>query len=128
VVRCTSGSHGWKNEKLSRHFMRSKMHGLRPLLYSFDTWTRALLYIAVASSITIGCIKHWWLLVLATVLSWGIYLGCRIFVFHRVARELGERRYNVSIPLLDIIHPLWELYFALRMRLSSKDMHMRRKV
>ena len=128
VVRCTSGSLGWKNEKLSRHFMRTKMRGLRPMLFSFDTWTRVLLYIAVASSITIGCIKHWWLLVLATVLSWGIYLGCRIFVFHRVARELGERRYNVSIPLLDIIHPLWELYFALRMRLSSKDMHMRRKV
>jgi hypothetical protein len=45
-----------------------------------------------------------------------------------MARELGERKYNVSIPLFDILHPLWELYYNLRMRLSSKEMYMRRKV
>ena len=128
VVRCASGSVTWKNDKLSRHFMRTKMRGLRPSLLGIDTLTRTLLYLAVVASIVLACIYHWWILLGATALLWAIYLGCRIFVFHRVARELSERRYNVSIPLFDILHPLWELYFALRMRLSSKDMHMRRKV
>ena len=104
------------------------MAGILPLLFSADTWTRTLLYVAVTASIVLGCIHHWWILVGATALLWSIYLGCRIFVFHRTARELDERRYNVSILLFDILHPLWELYFALRMRLSPKDMHMRRKV
>ena len=128
VVRCTSGTLTWRNDKLSRLFIRTKMAGIRPLLFSADTWTRTLLYVAVTASIVLGCIHHWWILVGATALLWSIYLGCRIFVFHRTARELDERRYNVSILLFDILHPLWELYFALRMRLSPKDMHMRRKV
>ncbi len=128
AVRCSSGSTIWKNDKLSRLFIRTKMHGLRPCMFSFDTWTRTLLYIAIAGSITIGCIEHWWYLIGITTLLWFIYLGCRIFVFHRMARELDERRYNVSIPLFDILHPLWELYYNIRMRLTSKEMHMRRKV
>ena len=128
VVRCAAGSITWKNDKLNRHFMRTKMRGLRPSLLGIDTCTCTLLYLAVVASIVLACIYHWWILLGATALLWAIYLGCRIFVFHRVARELSERRYNVSIPLFDILHPLWELYFALRMRLSSKDMHMRRKV
>ena len=128
VVRCAAENITWKNDKLSRHFMRTKMRGLRPCLLGADTFTRVLLYLAVVASIVLACIYHWWILLGATALLWAIYLGCRIFVFHRVARELSERRYNVSIPLFDILHPLWELYFAIRMRLSSKDMHMRRKV
>ena len=128
IVRCCSGSATWKNEKLSRLFIRTKMHGLRPCLLSIDTWTRVLFYVTIAGSITMGCIEHWWKLIGFATLLWAIYLGCRIFVFHRVARELGERKYNVSIPLFDILHPLWELYYSLRMRLSSKEMHMRRKV
>lgn len=128
TIRCSSGSATWQNDKLNRFFIRTKMRGLRPCLFTFDTWTRVLLYIAIASSITIGCIEHWWLLIGVTVLLWCIYLGCRIFVFYFIARELGERKYNVSIPLFDILHPLWELYYNLRMRLSSKEMYMRRKV
>ena len=128
VVRCTAGSSTWKNDKLSRFFIRTKMHGLRPILFSADTMTRVLLYAAVATSIIIGCIEHWWILVGVTTLLWLSYFGCRILVLHRVARELDERRYNVSIPLMDVLHPLWELYYTLSMRLTSKAMHMRRKV
>ena len=128
TIRCSSGSTTWKNDKLSRLFIRTKMRGFRPFLFTLDTWTRVLLYIAIICGITIGCIKHWWILIGAIALLWCIYIGCRIFVFHRIARELGERRYNVSIPLFDILHPLWELYYNLSVRLSSKDMHMRRKV
>ena len=127
VVRCASGSTTWKNDKLSRLFIRTKMKGMRPYILSADTLTRTLLYTAVATGIIMGCIEQRWLLVGITTLPWLTYLGCRTFVFHRIARELGERRYNVSLPLFDILHPSWELFYNLRMRLSSKDMHMRKK-
>ena len=127
TVRCCSGEATWRNDKLSRLFIRTKMHGLRPFMFAFDTWTRVLFYLAIVGSITIGCIEHWWLLTGITALLWCIYLGCRIGVFHRVARELNERKYNVSIPLFDILHPLWELYYNIRMRFTSKEMHLRHK-
>ena len=127
VVRCASGSTTWKNDKLSRLFIRTKMKGMHPYLLSADTLTRTLLYATLSTGVIIGCIEQRWMLVGATTLLWLTYLGCRTFVFHRIARELGERRYNVSLPLFDILHPSWELFYNLRMRLSSKDMHMRKK-
>ena len=128
VVRCDAGSITWKNDKLSRLFISRKMNGLRPLLLNADIFTRALLYIALVASIVIGCINQWWLLVGATTLLWLTYLGCRILVFHHVANDLSERRYNISLLLMDLTHPCLELYFRLRLCLTSKDMHMRRKV
>ena len=102
------------------------MNGMRPLLFGADTLTRTLLYVVIIAGIIMGCIGQRWLFIGLTVLLWLIYLGCRIFVSHRLANELNERRYNVSLPLFDIIHPLCELFYNLRMRLSSKRMHMRK--
>ena len=126
VVHCSSGHRTWRDDKLSRLFIRTKMNGMRPLLFGADTLTRTLLYVVIIAGIIMGCIGQRWLFVGLTVLLWLIYLGCRIFVFHRLARELNERRYNVSLPLFDILHPLWELFYNLRMRLSSKRMHLRK--
>lgn len=129
AVRCTSTSvRAWKNDKLIRLFIRRKMHGIAPYLLGGDTFTRVLLYIATATSIAIGIIGHaWWLIATAATL-WLLVLGLRILVLHRTSRDLGERRYNVSLALFDLIQPCWELYFRLRLRLMPKDMHMRRKV
>ncbi|MBQ1178417.1 MAG: glycosyltransferase [Bacteroidaceae bacterium] len=129
VVRCAAHSgRTWANDKLSRLFIRKKMHGASLRLLSLDTPTRILLYIGVTTGIVLGIINHWWMLLGVSIAMWLVYLGCSILVFHRVGRELGERKYNVSIPLLDLIRPWWELYFRLRLCLTSKDMHMRRKV
>ena len=35
---------------------------------------------------------------------------------------------NVSLPLFDLMHPLWELYFSLRLLCSSKRAHLRNKI
>ena len=129
VVRCTAtSSRAWLNDKLIHLFIRRKMHGMAPTLLSADTLTRVLLYIMVTISIVAGIIWHaWWLAGTATAL-WALVLGCRLFVLHRTARNLGERRYNVSLVLFDLIHPCWELYFHLRLWVMPKDMHLRRKV
>ena len=129
IVRCTSrGARTWQTDKLIRLFIRRKLRGIAPTLLGGDTLARVLLYIATATGITLGIIQHaWWLVATAAVL-WLTALGLRILVLHRTARDLGERRYNVSLPLFDLIQPCWELYFRLRLRLMPKDMHLRRKV
>ena len=129
VVRCTSTSaRAWQTDKLIRLFIRRKMHGMAPTLLGGDTLTRVLFYIATATSITLSIIwQAWWLMATAAVL-WLTVLGLHILVLHRTASDLGERRYNVSLPLFDLIHSCWELYLRLRLRLMPKDMHLRRKV
>lgn len=129
VVRCSStSSSAWQNDKLIRLFIRRKMHGTVSYLLSADTLTRVLLYIMVAISIAASITFHEWWLAGITIALWAIVIGSRIFVLHRIARNLGERRYNVSLPLFDFIRPCWELYFRLRLWIMPKDMHLRRKV
>ena len=129
VVRCTSTSaRAWQTDKLIRLFIRRKMHGMAPCLLEGDTLTRVLLYIAAIVGVVVGIVSHGWWLVGTAIALWLVVIGCRILVLHHAAQELGERRYNVSTLLFDIIHPCWELYFRLCLRLMPKDMHMRRKV
>ena len=129
VVRCTSASvRAWKTDKLLRLFIYRKMQGLGLRILKADTITRILLYIAVAVGIWVGVAQSGWWLVGAVATSWLIYLGCRIFVLHRTGRDLGERKYNISVALFDIIQPCWELFFRLCLWISPKGMHMRRKV
>lgn len=129
AVRCTSTNvYTWKSDKLSRLFIRGKMRGIQPYLLGADTLTRLLLYIMVAGGITLSIMHHWWLSVGIIAALWLVGLGCRIFVYHRASRALGERLYNVSLPLFDIIQPCWEFFFSIQLLLSSKRAHLRRKV
>jgi glycosyltransferase involved in cell wall biosynthesis len=129
VVRCTSANpYAWKADKLSRLFIRGKMCGIQPYLLGADTFTRILLYVAVVGAITLSIMHHWWLSLGITAALWFISLGCRIYVFHRASRAFGERLYNVSLPLFDIIQPCWELFFRTYLLFSSKRAHLRRKV
>ena len=129
VVRCTAtNSRAWQNDKLSRLFIRKKMHGIIPYLLSGDTLTRILLYIMVVVSMMVSITYQQWLLAAIATTLWALVLGCRIFVLHCTSRNLGERRYNVSLVLFDLIRPWWELYFRLRLWIMPKDMHLRRKV
>lgn len=129
VVRCASANgYTWRADKLSRLFIRGKMHCIQPYLLGADTLTRVLLYIAATGGIILGILQHWWLSVGITAALWLATLGCRIFVYHRAAHDLGERRYNVSLPLFDFIQPWWELYFRLHLLFASKRAHLRRKV
>lgn len=129
AVRCSSSNgYTWQNDKLCRLFLRRKMKGAALHILSTDTLTRALLYVATILGLTFSIMHHWWISVGIVSALWFIHIGARILVFRRFAHDMEERRYGLSILLLDIIHPCWELYFRLRLRLMPKTMHMRRQV
>ena len=54
--------------------------------------------------------------------------GVRVPDMVAASRAFGERLYNVSLPLFDIIQPCWELFFRTYLLFSSKRAHLRRKV
>lgn len=129
VVRSSSTSlYAWQADKLSRLFIQGKMRSLQPYLLGADTLTRTLLYLAVAGSLVVSIVQHWWISVAVSATLWLISLGSRIYVYHRASADLGERRFHLLLPLLDILQPWWELYFRLHLLCTSKRAHMRRKV
>lgn len=129
VVRCSSANgYAWKGDRLSRIFISSKMRGVQRYLLGADTLSRTLLYTATAAVAVISILHHWWITLAITLGLWLLSLGCRLFVYHRTACDLDERRYLLSLPLFEILHPWWEAYFRLCLLFSSKQAYMRRKV
>ena len=129
TIRCSaSNTYTWRTDKLSRIFTRSKFRGIEPYLLGADTCTRLMLYICVAGGTALSVMHHWWLTLGIIIGLWLAFLGARIYAYHCAAQLFGERRYNVSLPLFDLLHPCWELSYRLITLLTSKDAHMRRKV
>ena len=127
VVRCTSTRlRSWKNDKLSRLFIRRKMRGIAPYLFGTDTFTRVLMYVAIGVGIGAGIMQHAWWLMGTSIALWLIYFGCRMLILHKTSQDLDERKYNASLLLFDIIQPCWELFFRLYLLLMPKRMHLRK--
>ena len=129
TVRCTIADvHRWTSDKLNRLFIRGKMRGAGPYLMDSDTLTRTLYHIGVVSVIIYSCICGWWSTLGVCAGLWTIWWSMRLLIFHRMAKVLGERRYNVSLPLMDLLQPFWELYFRLRLKMTSKRAFLRSKI
>lgn len=129
TVRCTSANtYTWSADKLSRLFTRSKMHSIAPCLMGAETLSRVLLYTSIVAGIAYGIIQQQWIMVGVCAGLWALRYACHTIVFHKTAHDLGERRYNVSLALFDLLQPLWDLYFSLRLLCSSKRAHLRNKI
>ena len=129
TVRCTSANtYTWTVDKLSRLFTRSKLRGIAPYLLSFETLSRLLYYTAIVVGIVYGITQHQWTTLAICIALWLLRFICQLIIFHKSSHDLGERRYNVSLPFFDLLHPLWEFYFRLRLLCSSKRAHLRNKI
>lgn len=128
-VRCGSAnSYYWKSDKLNRLFIRHKMKGIAPYLLGLETFSRLLFYTFIIIGVVYSVRFRLWVTLGVCVGLWLLRFGSQILVFHHTARDLGERRYNVSIPLFDVLQPLWSLYFRMRLLFGSKRPYMRNKI
>ena len=129
VVRCASAnSYIWQADKLSRLFIRGKMHRMVSHLLALDIPSIILLHIVAIGGIVLSITQHHWISLAIIVVIWIIGFGSRIYVLHRASRDLDERCYHLSLPLMELLYPCWEIYFRLRLAFSSKRAHLRRKV
>ena len=127
TVRCSAANtYEWSADKLSRLFIRRKLHGIQPQLLAFETLSRCLFYAGIVGGIVYSCMAGLWITLAICVALWAVRLGCQLYVYHRVASDLDERRYNVSLPLFDLLQPLWEIYFRVRLLFTSKRAFLRR--
>ena len=129
TVRCeVANTHKWTSDKLNRIFVRRKMQGAGPYLTDLDTLSRSLYHLSVVGGIIYSCVCGWWITLIVCASSWTIWWATRLVIFHFLAKDLGERKYNVSLPLMDLMQPCWELYFRLRLMVTSKRAFLRSKI
>ena len=124
----TTTTHNWRSDKLSRLFIRRHMHGIQPYLLGFETLSRVLYYAVIVSGIIYSAMNGLWITLAICSSLWVLRLGSLLMVFHRTSSELGERHYNVSLTLFDLLQPLWELYFHLRIIFVPKRTYLRAKI
>ena len=128
-VRCTSANgYTWNADKLNRLFTQGKLHGMNPYLLGAETLSRLLFYAVVIAGMVYSIQHALWVTLGICIGGWLVRFVSQLIVYHWSARDLGERRYNVSLPLFDLVQPVWELYFRLRLLCSSKRAYMRNKL
>ena len=103
------------------------MHGIQPYLLGADTASNILLYIATTGASAICIIQKWWITLAVTTSIWIITTGVRTLILRRTTRDLNERSYLFSLPLLEMLRPWWEFSLRLRLLFSPKQAYMRRK-
>lgn len=138
VVRCadTSRRH-WRLERLSRIATRRYLRGIRPLTLGFDTLSRVLyiLFTIAAIVLSLPAVHRsllgdqssvWWLVIGIVALLWLIRYVLSWIVWNRSSRALGERSFGPALPLLEALHPLWELALRIQYLFSSKQRYRRK--
>lgn len=138
VIRCsdTSRRH-WRLERLGRIATRRYLRGIRPLTLGFDTLSRVLYLLATIAAIVLSIpavhrllfddhSSVWWLVLGIAALLWLIRYVLSWMVWNRASHALGERSFGPALPLLEALHPLWELALRIQYLLSSKQRYRRK--
>lgn len=118
----------WREEKISYMATSQRYKGFQRSLLGFETFSRLLLYAASAACITIGVLKEDWILAGIAGLVLLLRFIVQAMVVNKTAKSLGEqRRYYLTLPIFDILHPLQSLTFKIfRMLKGSQGDFMTR--
>lgn len=117
----------WREEKISYASTSRLYHGMQRHLLGFDTLTRLAFYAACIGTIVWGCLQSHWLTAAIALAVWMLRTALQAMVINQAARVLGEqRRYYLSLPLFEVLQPLWSLYGKLGYLLRDKQEFLRK--
>lgn len=103
----------WAEDKIGHAATEHLYKGFQPLMMGMETCSR-LLFVAGCAALWIYavCCRHWAVGLIA-LLMWAARYACQLTVFHRLSVGLDERHYVLSLPLFEILQPLWNLHYRL---------------
>lgn len=117
----------WKEEKISYMATARFYKGKQRYLSGFETFSSLLFHAACISGIIIGSLHSHWLVAGIALCVWCCRYILQMVIINRAAKELGEnRRFYLSLPVLDILLPLQSFKFKLYRQLRRKGDFMRR--
>lgn len=134
AVLCTDTTRRhWRLERMGRIATRRHLHGIQRLVLGFDTLSRILYIVATLAVIAIAIVfkasvSLWWIFLVAVFVLWAIRYALSWIVWNRSARAIGDTPYGPAIPLLECLHPFWELGLRLRYLFTSKQRYRRKQI
>lgn len=134
AVFCTDTTRRhWRLERMGRIATRRHLHGIQRFVLGFDTLSRILYIIATLAVIAIAIVfkasvSLWWIFLVAVFVLWAIRYALSWMVWNRSARAIGDTPYGPAIPLLECLHPFWELGLRLRYLFTSKQRYRRKQI
>lgn len=134
AVLCTDTTRRhWRLERMGRIATRRHLHGIQRFVLGFDTLSRILYIVASLAVIAIAIVfkasvSLWWIFLVAVFVLWAIRYALSWMVWNRSARAIGDTPYGPVIPLLECLHPFWELGLRLRYLFTSKQRYRRKQI
>ncbi len=134
AVLCTDTTRRhWRLERMGRIATRRHLHGIQRLVLGFDTLSRILYIVASLAVIAIAIVfkasvSLWWIFLVAVFVLLAIRYALSWMVWNRSARAIGDTPYGPAIPLLECLHPFWELGLRLRYLFTSKQRYRRKQI
>lgn len=134
TVLCTDTTRRhWRLERMGRLATRRYLRGIQPLVLGLDTLTRILYLAATLATIIVSiafasAVSLWWIPLAAVAVLWAVRYALSWIVWNRAARALGDSLYGPALPLLEVLHPFWELGLRLEYLFSSKQRYRRKQL
>lgn len=111
----------WNHEKVNEMATSQLFKGMGKYGAGFETLTRMLFFLAVLTTVIYGILSRKWIMAGAAALLYVVRLIIQVFVIRQAAEDFDKRRYGLSIPLFDLLQPLWHLKFKTIKARHRKD-------
>jgi len=129
VIRCADNSRRhWRLERMGRIATRHHLRGIRLLVLGLDTLSRVFYILATIAAIVLCILNQWWLVLGIVVALWAVRYALQWWIWNRSSHILSEPAYGPALPLLEALHPIWELGLRIQYILSSKQRYHRKQI
>lgn len=112
----------WKSIKLKSYRIKKNFTNFKfyHLIFSVETITRYLFYVLFGLLLWYGITKQQWLVVGVTGLLFLLRLIIQLFTINKLSKYFMAGKFYFSFILLELIQPVYNLYFRITARKKSK--------
>lgn len=116
----------WKEEKVSYMATSQYFHGAQKYMLGLETFSRLIFYIVCITLIISGILSRQWVLSGLACLFYLLRFVMQSVIINKTAKAFGEKKYYLTLPVFDILQPMWSFKFKTLRFLRKKGDFMRR--
>lgn len=108
----------WKDFKLSYAITSAYLERNGSFFFGFESFSRYLFYLVVVFGAILGVLNPLLFLIVAPLFL--IRLGVQLIIVNKVAKQLNERGYFISLLFYDIAQPIIDAYYKVSGKMSKR--------
>jgi glycosyltransferase involved in cell wall biosynthesis len=118
--------HQWKEEKISYMATGQFYKGLPHFIASAETGTRLLFLLFNTGLLVSGILMLNPLWIALSLVLWLLRFALQAYTMRRFSQAFAETRFLFMLPILDWVHPLWNVYLKLCQLFRRKEDFLRK--